>query len=300
MSKRKIIIALLVASAFATGCVPVKFQFEEEIGGSGSSRGQFLSATNLDITKEGNLVIGDNGNSRYQVITPDGNVKVMAGEAGRDGYKLLGMSGLGVNHLTSDVWVCDQRGNKIVRFDPQGDPNMKVTANLKYPMDVAIDRDGSAFVIMAKNPKIHHYTPEGDFIEAIGGTGKAALIFPTSILINDGHLFVSDYGGKRILKLDTKGNFVAEFKEKGEYEEMKGPSSLHIDNDGNMYVLDLGEVPVVQLAPDGKLISKIGDFGNDSGKFIYPVGVVAKSQDEIFILDNSRNKILKFKKKPEN
>ncbi|MEW6712980.1 MAG: NHL repeat-containing protein, partial [Candidatus Riflebacteria bacterium] len=256
MVKRKSLFVLLLATALTTGCVPVKFQFDQEFGGSGSSKGQFLSATNLELNKHGDLVVGDNGNSRYQVIRPDGSVKMMAGEAGRDGYKLLGMSGIGVNALTDDVWVCDQRGNKIVRFDPEGTPNMKVTAQVKYPMDVALDRNGDAYVIMAKNPKIHKYTSEGQFVEAIGGTGKTALIFPTSILINDSNIFVSDYGGKRILKLDKSGNFVSEFKEKGEYEEMKGPSSLHIDKEGNMYILDLGEVPVVQLGPDGKLISK--------------------------------------------
>lgn len=299
MVKRNLLLTLVLSTALLTGCVPVKFQFDQEFGGSGSGRGQFLSATNLDITKEGNLVVGDNGNCRYQVLRPDGSVKMTAGEPGRDGYKILGMSGIGVNHLTGDVWVCDQRGNKLVRFDPNGTPNLKVTAQVKYPMDVALDRDGSAYVIMAKNPKIHKYSAAGDFVESIGGTGKTALIFPTSIIINEGHLFVSDFGGRRILKLDNKGNLVKEYKDKGEYEEMKGPSSLHIDDKGNLFILDLGEVPVVQLTPEGELISKIGEFGNDSGKFIYPVGVVAKSKDEIFILDNSRNKILKFKQKPE-
>lgn len=299
MVKRFCILTLVVSSLLLTGCVPVKFQFDQEFGNSGSGKGQFLSATNLDLTRDGDLVVGDNGNCRYQVIKPDGSVKLTAGEAGRDGYKLLGMGGIGVNHLTNDVWVCDQRGNKLVRFDPQGDPNLKVTEKVRYPMDVAIDRQGDAFVIMAKNPKIHKYSAAGRFLESIGGAGKTALIFPTSIIIHDEHLYISDFGGRRILKMDMKGNLVKEYKEKGEYEEMKGPSSVHIDNEGNLFVLDLGEVPVVQLTPEGQLISKIGEFGNETGKFIYPVGVVAKSKDEIFILDNSRNKILKFKQKPE-
>ena len=84
-----------------------------------------------------------------------------------------------------------------------------------------------------------------------------------------------------------------------EYEEMKGPSGMHIDKDGNLYVLDLGEVPVVILSPTGKFISKIGDFGNQPGSFLYPTGVIAKSAEEIYVLDNSRNTILNFKKKPE-
>ncbi|GAB4276047.1 MAG: hypothetical protein Kow0029_17680 [Candidatus Rifleibacteriota bacterium] len=299
MFKKKTIFVLIMAAALTTGCVPDKFQFVEEIGSSGSGRGQFLSATDLDITREGNLVVCDNGNTRYQIIAPDGTFKLAAGEQGREGYKIHGMGGLGVNHLTGDVWVCDQRGNKIIRFDPNGTPNLKVTAKMKYPLDVAIDRSGNAYVIMSKKPEIYKYDYEGKFINTIGGTGKAALIFPTSIMIHGDHLFITDFGGKRIVKLDMNGNFVAEFKDKGEYEEMKGPSGMHVDTDGNLYVLDLGEVPVALLSPEGKFISKIGDFGNEKGKFIYPTGVVAKSSEEIFVLDNSRNTILRFKKKPE-
>lgn len=299
MLKKRALLALVLATTLISGCVPSKFQFEEEIGKTGSGRCEFLSASDMDITKEGNLVVCDNGNTRYQIITAEGTVKLVAGEQGREGYKINGMGGLGVNHLTGDVWVCDQRGNKIVRFDPSGVPNLKATQRMKYPLDVAIDRSGNAYVIMSKKPEIYIYDSEGKFVKTIGGTGKAALIFPTSILIHDSEIFISDFGGKRVVKLDLAGKFITEFKDKGEYEAMKGPSGMHIDNNGNLYILDLGEVPIVLLSPEGKMISKIGDFGNEKGRFIYPTGVIAKSSDEIFVLDNSRNTILRFKKKPE-
>jgi hypothetical protein len=77
---------------------------------------------------------------------------------------------------------------------------------------------------------------------------------------------------------------------------MKGPSGLHIDVVGNLYVLDLGEVPVVILSPEGKLISQVGEFGNKEGSFLYPIGIIAKDTDDIYILDNSRNTIINFAK----
>lgn len=125
------------------------------------------------------------------------------------------------------------------------------------------------------------------------------MLFPTSILLHKDHLFITDFGGRRIVKIKTDGTYVAEYKEKGEYESMKGPSAMHIDKDGNLYILDLGEVPVVILSPNGKVISKVGDFGNQAGQFLYPTGVIAKNAEEIYILDNSRNTILNFVKKPE-
>lgn len=299
MLKKIFILLLTLAATLTIGCVPNKFQFEKEFGKSGSNRGEFLSATDLDITTDGNLVIADSGNTRIQVLTTDGNSIMAAGESGREGYKLQSITGIGVNPLTNDILVCDQRGNKIVRFTPEGEPNLRIIAKMKYPMDVAIDRHGNSYVIMSKVPDIYKYDANGSFIGTIGGSGKAALVFPTSILLSQDHIFITDFGGRRVIKLTMDGKFASEYKAKGEYEEIKGPSSLHVDNKGNLYVLDLGEVPVVILAPDGQLISKIGDFGNQPGRFLFPTGVVAKSPEEIYVLDNSRNTILHFKMKPE-
>lgn len=300
MFNKKIALSLLIIILFTTvGCVPEKFQFEKEVGKAGTGEGEFLNATDLELSLDGNLVISDAGNTRFKVISPDGRFLFDAGNRGHENYKLATISGIGINPLTGDIWACDLRSSKIVRFSPDGQPNLRVTKKLRFPIDVALDRRGFAYVIMSRNPQINKYGSNGEFIDAIGGSGKAAFIFPTSITFHQDHLFVTDFGGRRIVKLDTQGNFVKEYTQKGEFEELKGPSAMHLDSEGNMYVLDLGEVPVVLLNKEGELISKIGNFGNEPGRFLYPIGVVAKSEDEIFILDNSRNTILQFKRKPE-
>ncbi len=299
MLKKTLAFILILFAGLSTGCVPDKFRFEKEFGKSGSNRTEFLSATDMDLTSKGDLVIADAGNTRIQVITVNGDSVIAAGESGREGYKLQSITGIGVNPLTDDILVCDQRGNKIIRFDPSGEPNLRIFEKMKFPMDVCIDRKGNSYVIMSKQSEVYKYDANGKFISTIGGSGKAAMLFPTSILLHNDHLYITDFGGKRIVKLNMNGDFVAEYKDKGEYEEIKGPSGMHVDKDGNMYVLDLGEVPVVIIAPDGTLISKVGDFGNQSGQFLYPTGVIAKSPEEIYVLDNSRNTILNFVKKPE-
>ena len=299
MRKKSIVVAMALALALTTGCVPDQFRFEKEIGKSGTGKGQYLSANDLELTKSGDVIVADAGNLRYQVISPAGTVKLISGDKGKMGYKLLSISGIGSNPLTNDLWVCDQRANKILRFNPSGVPTLKITKGLHYPMDVALDKQGNAYVLMSKKPHVYVLNSRGKLVKKIGGSGKTALIFGTSIIIKDKSLYIADYGGKRILKMSTSGKFEAEFKSKGDYEEMKGPSAVHVDDKDNMYVLDLGEVPVVVLSPKGELISKIGDFGNEKGKFLYPRGIIAKSDEEILVLDNSRNCILNFKKKPE-
>lgn len=292
-------LALFLLS-LTTGCVPNNFSFTKEFGKSGSGATEFLSPTDMDIDGKGNLIVADAGNTRFQVITPStGAVVAMGGEFGMDRMKLQSIAGIGVDKNSGSIWVCDQKGNKIVKFDSDGKALTKVTKSMKFPMDVAVDNDGDIYVIMSRNSEIYKYTENGEFIEKVGGNGKSALIFPTSIQIYQNTIFVTDFGGKRIVKMKPDGTFIEEIKTKGEYEEMKGPSGLHIDEAGNMYVLDLGEVPVVILSADGKFISQIGSFGNQEGSFLYPTGVIAKSKDEVYVLDNSRNTILNFRKKSE-
>lgn len=289
----------LMLLIFLVGCVPNNFNFTKEVGKSGSGPTEFLSPTDMDIDGKGNLVIADAGNTRFQTISPDGQLIATGGEFGVDRMKLQSIAGIGVDKSTNFVWVCDQKGNKLVKFESDGRALLKVTKGMKNPMDVAVDKDGDIYVVMARNPEIYKYAENGKALGKIGGSGKSALIFPTSIMIHHDTIYVTDFGGKRIVKLDLEGNFKEELKNKGEYEEMKGPSGLHIDEEGNLYVLDLGEVPVVILSPDGKLISQIGSFGNKEGGFLYPTGVIAKTSKDVYVLDNSRNTVLNFRKKTE-
>lgn len=298
MSFRNILLPACFVLVFLTGCVPEHFMFDREIGKAGSARGEFLSASDLALTRNGNVVIADAGNNRIQIISPeDGSTILAAGEYGTTGFKIQGMAGLGVHPVTDDIWVCDQRGNKLVKFSPKGETLLRIAEHVKYPIDVAIDRKGTLYVLMSKEPKIYKFDQVGKFLGTIGGTGKTALIFGTSIQLYEEDLYIADYGGKRVVKLSTTGEFIEEFTQKGEYEEMRGPSSIFVDSARNMYLLDLGEVPVVMLSGAGELISKVGTFGSENGQFLYPRGIVARSDSEILVLDNSRNVILSFKKK---
>jgi len=300
MKNTSLVGLIVVLLFFSSGCVPDKYKFTGEFGKPGSGKGEFLSGTDMAINKDGDLIICDAGNSRFQIVSSDdGSPKLVAGEHGTTGYKVQGISGIGVNPLTSDIWLCDLRGNKLVKFDKRGNPIAKAVDKMKYPLDCAVDRMGNVYVIMSKQPALYKYDAQGAFMETIGGTAKAALIYATSIVIYEDYIYVADFGGKKVIKLSLKGEFIREFDKKGvgKYdEEMKGPSSIFVDNSGNLLILDLGDIPILILSPDGEIISRIGTYGNEKGQFLYPRGIVEKPSGEIIVLDNSRNVALTFKK----
>ena len=283
---------------FSTGCVPETYQYSSEFGKAGSAKGEFLGPTDMLTTKSGDLLIADSGNNRIQIVGIDGTPKLAIGEYGTTWFKFQGISGLGQNRLSGEIAVCDLRGSKIVKFDANGTPLLRFTERVKCPIDVDFDKIGNMYVIMAKQPYIFMYDVVGRFQKTIGGKGKAAFIFPSSILINDETIYVADFGSKRIVKMNMNGDVQAEITQKGEFEPLKGPSGMFFDPSQNSFLLDLGEVPVVMLAPDGALISKIGSFGKEPGQFLYPKGIAAKDTGEVFVLDNSRNVVIVFKKAP--
>ncbi|MBF0498946.1 MAG: NHL repeat-containing protein [Candidatus Riflebacteria bacterium] len=296
-SMRVLIIFVLLSLLTLPGCVPETFKFRKEVGKSGRGRGEFIGATDIAMTPDGNLVVADAGNNRFQVISPnDGTVKFTGGEYGTTGLKLQSVAGCGVNPTTGDIFICDYRGGKIVKFDKTGNAVARIIDKVHYPMDAACDSSGNCYVIMSKQPGINKYDILGNFVEIIGGKGKSALVYATSIHIVGQDMYVADFGSRRILKMSLKGEVKQEFSQKGEYEPLKGPSAVSVDSTGNLYALDLGEVPAVVLDAQGGLISRIGGFGSEPGQFLYPRGIACTESGDIYIIDNSRNVLLHFQK----
>ncbi|MBF0410083.1 MAG: NHL repeat-containing protein [Candidatus Riflebacteria bacterium] len=291
------VLSLMCIVMLTTGCVPESYFFEGEIGSQGSGRGELLGGTDMELLNSGELLVCDSGNTRFQIINPkDGSVKVTGGEFGSTGFKLQGITGCTVNKLTQDIFICDYRGHKIVKFNQSGTPILKVTEKVKFPMDVATDKSGNIYVVFSRQPAIHKYNMMGAFIGSIGGSGKGALVHPTSIQIVNESIYVTDYGTRRVVKMTMSGEVEQEYTKKGEFEQIKGPSSVFVDSMGNIFLLDLGEVPVVLLDAKGELISKIGAIGKETGQFLYPRGIAANPEGQVFVLDNSRNVIIKYKK----
>ncbi len=280
-----------------TGCVPETFQFAVEYGKPGSGKGEFISPSDMAMMANGDIVVADSGNNRIQILSgSDFSCKTAFGEFGTGGNKFLGISGVAANKLSGEIAVCDLKGHKISKFDSTGKQILYFTDKVRCPLDIEFDKLGNMYVIMTKQPGVYKYNQRGVFQEIIGGKGKAAFVFATSIQFANDHLYIADYGSKRIVKMTLTGEVVQELTQKGEYEPMKGPNNVCVDDKENFYILDLGEVPISMLKKDGTLISRIGTFGKEPGQFLYPRTILARNEGDVLILDYTRNVILNFKK----
>ena len=71
---------------------------------------------------------------------------------------------------------------------------------------MAVDLDGNIFVADFFNHRILKFTPEGDFILALGehGTGPGQFDRPTDVAVDvEGNLYVVDFGNHRIQKSEV-------------------------------------------------------------------------------------------------
>ena len=79
-----------------------------------------------------------------------------------------------------------------------------------------------------------------------------------------------------------------------EDSQLKGPHSIDIDPEGQVYVADSGNNRVQKFTADGKFITKWGSRGDGDGEFSTPHGVTIDSEDNVYITDMDNFRVQKF------
>lgn len=72
------------------------------------------------------------------------------------------------------------------------------------------------------------------------------------------------------------------------------PSSVKVDKEGNIFVLDRGNYRLQKFNKDGKFLKSIGRKGKGPGEFLYPIDMDIDSQGNIYIIDYENKKLQKF------
>lgn len=70
------------------------------------------------------------------------------------------------------------------------------------------------------------------------------------------------------------------------------PQDLKVDSQGNLYVLDWGDVDIKVFAPDGTPLWTIGRKGQGPGEFDIPAYFTLSADDRIFLLSGRQNQVI--------
>jgi sugar lactone lactonase YvrE len=225
--------------------------FADGVGASAS----FNTPSALALGHDGSLYVADTGNNRIRKITPDGRVSTIAGD-GTAGYR----------------------------------DGPAAQAQFNAPIGLAISPGGDIYVADTYNDVIRMIATDGQVTTIAGGgtpgyadgVQKAALFDTPSgiIVVENNSLIVADTGNRRLRQISPEGN-VTTLPVSG--EELSRPIGLTFSHDHFLYVTELDQSRVIQVAPDGVARVIAAGFNQPTG---IAIGPRINKPAELFVADS--------------
>jgi uncharacterized protein (TIGR03437 family) len=261
-------------------------------GDGGAAVGAFLQEpASVAADSNGNLYIADTGNMRIRKMTPDGNIRTVAGN-GQAGFS--------------------------------GDEGPATSAALNRPSGVAVDAAGNLYIADTLNDRVRKVNGSGVISTVAGRQGATALgdggpatsarlSIPSGVALDaSGNLYIVDRGQNRVRKVTAAGTIstlagtgTQGFSGDGgpaASAALAAPESVAVDAAGNLYITDTSNSRVRKVTPGGQISTvagggagiALGDGGPaTSAVLLQPTGVAVDSAGNLFIADTSHNRIRK-------
>ena len=239
--------------------------FDVVIGGLSPGAGVrlVLHSSPVDL---GSFAADSNGEVRAEVVIPEGTAAGLH-TIDAQGVAADGTTGMGAAMLIVDSTegvISTIAGNGTAAFG--GDNGPGTTAALSGPGAVAVDGAGNVFIADTVNNRVRKLSAAGT-ITTIAGTGTGGSL-------GDGGPAVG--------------------------AQLKGPSGIAVDDEGNVYVADTGNHRVRKIDTTGVITTLAGTgaagFGGDgspaaSALLSGPVGVAVGPNGELYVADAGNQRV---------
>ena len=210
---------------------------------------------------------------------------------------------LGQHKLSITIYGQDVQGSPLdLSVVPQRDytklkyPVQTITG-ISSPMYIAFSDKGDMFVTIYQDECILVYDSSGKKKTTIGSKGSGNLQFhsPCGLAISGEIVYVAEYGGHRIHKLTTGGEFLGTFGQKGSgLGQFNGPCDIQISPEGKVHVADRDNSRIQVFHSDWTLSHIIdGDVSSD-GRFISPEGISLDLCGNVHVTDASSDSVTVF------
>jgi sugar lactone lactonase YvrE len=299
----------------------------------------------------GNVYIADSGDNCVVEVTGNGVIVPIAG-TGRAGYngdnipattaELYEPSGLAFDS-TGDLFIADTQNERIreVRTDGtivtvagngsygfSGDGGSARSAQLNYPLDVAVSSSGGLYIADTQNERIRFVGSAGtistiagsentpDYGGDEGSAVDSALATPGSVgIAPGGNLYIGDVTNNRVRYIDGAGiiHTAAGDSEPGGYNSrnvatetpLYNPYSVALDGAGNLYIADSTNCLVREVDTSGTISTLVGIPGrcgwgpgdNQPGTSSWlnrPYAIAVGSSGIVYIADTHNDVVRKY------
>jgi uncharacterized protein (TIGR03437 family) len=178
------------------------------------------------------------------------------------------------------------------RAGNSGDQGLATSAQLNFPMGMALDGGGNLYVA----------DRDANVVRRISGgvitTAATGLKQPFDVAVDpQGRLYVADTGNNRVVRVGADGSLADVASEGG----LNRPEGLAFDGDGNLYIADTFNGTIRRLSPDGRLTTIAGTgatgvFSGDGGPAInaalsLPTAVTVDPKGDLYIADFGNGRV---------
>ena len=220
--------------------------------------GKYLDRWNSDVLKQGHGLRIHNDHvwmtdlEHHQVLefTLDGKLQRAFGERGNPGesetqFKYPTDIAFAAN---GDIYVADGYGNsRVVCLSPQG--KFKFAWGTRgdkpgeffMPHNIVIDRRDRVYVVDRGNQRVQVFDAGGRFLsEWVSPARPFGLAVDREQIV-----YVADGDGHRVMIFNPDGSLLSKFGERGDKPgQFQVPHSIHVDENGNVYVAEVADTGV--------------------------------------------------------
>lgn len=186
------------------------------------------------------------------------------------------------------IVVFDNAGHEMRILDvPSGAPP------LQLPLSIAVDREGSIFVLERRSASILVFDRSEKYQRAIS-LKQVSVTSPTSMIIDkkNNHIYVSDAASRKIVVVDLQGVLVRTIGSAGEGEGLFNlPVAMAINSRGHLVVADAFSASIQVFDQSGKYLRKYGRRGDSPGDFQLIKSLAVDSSDNIYVVDGRAHNI---------
>ena len=201
---------------------------------------------------------------------------------GITGFGLSASYGLAVD-AKNNAWIPNEpntgvAGNSVSVLTSSGQSVAGsggfTAGGLDYPVSVAIDTDGSAWVVDYGNSHVTHLSGSGQALSGASGYTSALFAFPVAAAVDASHnVWVVNQSGGSVTRMSPDG---LQFTN---YSCCNGPSNLAFDRQGNVWVTNYYGDSISEISSTGTVVST----GYTGGGLNHPQGVAIDGAGNVWI-----------------
>lgn len=268
----------------ARSTAPSDFALYIDYSGGGMSE-----PSGLGIDSNGNVWVASYGNSAT-VFSPLGKPLFPTGISG---FGLSASYGLAIDN-NNNAWIPNEpstgiTGNSLSVLNENGQSiagaSGFTTGGLNYPIAVAIDTDGSAWVVDYGNSHLTHLSSSGQALSGTSGFSSPQIAFPVAAAVDSSHnVWVVNQSSGTVTRVSTDGSQFTSFA------CCNAPSNLAIDRLGNVWISNFYGDSISEVSAAGTVLSN----GYTGGGLNHPQSIAIDGVGNLWVANYRASAISEF------